>query len=140
MRCSAAGSMRLRRRGTDGLSTHRWRKADSNRRSPPANELVSSAGHACAPGAKDGLLAVVYLAGTKGSNPVPSSSESSELRSCCVAPTWSPKLTENEKAIQCEAAHTSLPTEGANEQAGAALLFQSQGDRIHSSHPRFACC
>ena len=47
--------------------TLRWRKADSNRRSPPANELVSSAGHACAPGAKDGLLAVVYLAGTKGS-------------------------------------------------------------------------
>ena len=26
--------MRLRRRGTDGLLTHRWRKPDSNRRSP----------------------------------------------------------------------------------------------------------
>jgi hypothetical protein len=48
---------------------------------PPANELVSSAGHACAPGAKDGLGAVVHLAGTKGSNPVPSSGESHELRS-----------------------------------------------------------
>jgi len=43
---------------------------------PPVNELVSSAGHACAPSAKDGLGAVVYLAGTKGSNPVPSSGDS----------------------------------------------------------------
>jgi hypothetical protein len=47
------------------------------------------------------------------------------------------RSTENEKAFQCEAAHTSLPTEGANEQTGAALLLQSQGDRIRSSHPRF---
>ena len=48
---------------------------------PPANELVSSAGHACAPGAKDGLGAVVYLAGTKGSNPPSSSTESVSNRS-----------------------------------------------------------
>jgi hypothetical protein len=28
--------MRLHRRGTDGLSTHRWRKRDSNSRFPPS--------------------------------------------------------------------------------------------------------
>jgi len=46
----------------------------------PVNELVSGGDCECEPGAKDGLAAVVYLAGTKGSNPPSSSRESDELR------------------------------------------------------------
>src|SRR6516164_5160847 len=46
----------------------------------PVNELVSGGDCECEPGAKDGLVAVVYLAGTKGSNPSSSSGESANHR------------------------------------------------------------
>src|SRR5262249_54333097 len=49
-----------------------WRKVDSNRRSLWSLRPE----RACAPGAKDGLAGVVYVAATKGSKPLSSASES----------------------------------------------------------------
>jgi hypothetical protein len=52
-----------------------------------------------------------------------------------VRPARSDRWIEAEKAFQCEAAHTSSPSEDASEQTGAALLFSHKGGRIRSSHP-----
>jgi NADH dehydrogenase FAD-containing subunit len=81
---SAAGRVVVIGGGFAGATlgiTHRRRKADSNRRSSPGMSWSFSQECECELGDKDGLECVVHVAGTKGSNPLSSTGESSELGS-----------------------------------------------------------